>query len=105
MRGDGEAAMAARDAAATTRVALLRRRGGDERATNAPAPACVDYEFVWGVVERWSTSSETGDEATRTACEAAIAPCLSSVVRQERASRARRVRERARDGREETSRR
>ena len=65
-------AMAARDAAATTRVALLGAAAATNARPNAPAPACVDYEFVWGVVERWSTSSETGDEATRTACEAAM---------------------------------
>ena len=76
------------------------RLDGARRATNArPSGAriidCVDYELTtWGVVERWSTSSETGDEATRTACEAAMRDLrLSSVVRQEHPSRARRVRE------------
>ena len=64
--------MASRDAAATTRVALLGAAAATNARPNAPAPACVDYEFVWGIVERWSTSSETGDEATRTACEAAM---------------------------------
>lgn len=65
-------AMASTHAVAVTRVALLGAAAATNARPNAPAPACVDFEFVWRVVELWSTSSDAGDAATEKACEAAM---------------------------------
>ena len=65
-------AMASTDATAVTRVALLGAAAATNARPNAPAPACVDFDFLWRVVELWSTSSDVGDEATAKACEAAM---------------------------------
>ena len=56
-----------------TRAALTTAAHAAHARPNKPAPASVDFEFLWGVVRVWSERIERrGDEATRVACESAM---------------------------------
>ena len=103
--------------AARTRLFRASMRSA-ARAQNArpnkPAPVNVDFEFLWGVVQRWSTCAERGDDIeTQNACEWAMRAFIlhpmyaraipSLVAESSENSKRQKVRERGAEGPASTS--